>query len=485
MVAKRARIWMVFGFYMCESSIMKTGCRVLGRWLLVLVGPCLWGQSESPLYLPETIFPELAQILQHMEKDAPEMLIQRSLVQAAKADERSRLSRKYPQVTLNLQLANRSEFRESSPTFQNTTQPFGIGRVEQDLYHWGALDAFRDIGKFRKAIEDNNYAETYRLLTLRVRVLYLRLLFARAQTRFYDAEVDRLRRVVDRSRQEAADKIITADQVELARIAVEEALVELDGARDEAQMLEEDLRMATGWNGPIDGAGVDLLERLRELEVAEAAMTAQALDGAVAPPSADLKNKQEEVKIEEAEFTRIRSRNLPLFDVVAEAFQDQIATEGRDNENRTVVAVYLRIDWRIFDGFQTQYQKIASKARQRSLEREADRIAAGDRLEIERLKNNRKILEQRISVWKKRVRLSNNAVERALAEQRNNTATETAVMAVRNELLADQLTLASYRLDLLENSSELLSAFGRDPFGEPKTPLDRPVADVFPTNFYW
>jgi len=479
----RCRFGWFFVFRMFGKQTIETLWRVAGVLLGVAAAPLL--RAESPLYLPESIFPELEEILRVMEEESPEMLVQRARVQAAEAGEEISLAPKWPQVELNLQLTNRSEFRDSDPTFQNTTQPFGVGRLEQELYHWGALDAFRDIAKFRKAIEENNYRETYRMLALRVRSLYLRLLFARAQIAFYEGEVERFERQLSRNEQQATRGQVTADQLEISRLTVEEAMIELDRVRDEAAMLEEDLRLASGWNGPISGPEVKLMERLRQLENAEAAMAAQMLRSAQAPPSVEFENKQRQLDIEEAEYVRIRSQNLPLFDFVAEAYQDQIATEGRDNIDRTVVTAFLRINWYIFDGFQTKYEKIRSKARQRGLEREAEHIAARDELEVERLKNNRKLLERNLRLWERRVAISENALERVQAERDNNTATETDLLAARNELLADRLSLASYRLDLLENSSELLSIFGRDPFGEPKKPMNRPVGEEYPTNFFW
>lgn len=440
--------------------------------------------AESPMRLPETYFPELEQILQHMENESPDMLIQRAKVQAAEAGEHARVAKKWPQVRLNLQLTNRSEFRSSSPTYQNTTQPFGIGRVEQELYHWGALDAWRDMGKFRKAIEENNYNETYRLLTLRVRSLYLRLLFAREQVGYYQAEAIRMQKLLSRSEQQAETGRMTADQLERERLAVEEARIEWERAATEAEMLEEDLRLTTGWDRPINGVDGGLASAVATLDVS----TTEAADEVVAtaaPPSTEYLNKQQELNIEKADYTRIRSKNLPLLDIVGEVFQDQIATQGRDNIDRTVLSIYLRINWHIFDGFETQWQKIQSKAKQRALEREAEHIAAKDKLEIERLIRNRKLLERDINLWERRVVLSRKSLSRVQSEREKNIATDNDVEAARNELLADRLTLVGYRLDLFGNSTELLSLYGQDPYGAPKHPLDQPVEDVYDENFYW
>lgn len=412
------------------------------------------------------------------------MLIQRARVQAAEADEHARLAQKWPQLRMNLQLANRSEFRDGDPEFQNTTQPFGIARLEQELYHWGSLDAWRDIGKFRKSIEENNYNETYRLLVLRVRTLYLRLLFAREQIGYYQAEVSRLQQNLSSSMQQADAGRITSDDLELERLAVEEAQIALERAQDESDMLEEDLRLASGWQAPILGIDQDLLLRLNQMERAEQS-SSEIIATAAAPPSAEYLNKQEELNIEEADFVRIRAKNLPLFDLVAEAYQDQIATQGLDNVDRTVFTVYLRVNWHIFDGFETQWQKIQSKAKQRALQDEAEHIAAKDRLEVERLQRNRKMLQRDIRLWERRVAISENTMERIETEVEKDTATEAELLTARNELLADSLTLASYRLDLLGNSSELLSIYGRDPFATPKHPLEKPVNEVYPENFYW
>ncbi|GHB89847.1 TolC family protein [Cerasicoccus arenae] len=454
----------------------------------VIALTCLLGGSllhaDAPLHLPETLFPELEGILQQMENESPEMLIQRAKVQAAEADEHSRLSKKYPQIYLNLQMMNRSEFRSSSPTYQNTTQPFGVGRLEQELYHWGALDAWRDIGKFRKSIEDNNYNETYRLLTLRVRSLYLRLLFAREQVSYYRAEANRLQKALGTSEQRADSGRITVDQLENERLGAEEADIALSRALDETDMLEEDLRLATGWTGPINGVESGLITQLSALEIAESAM-ADDIIASSAPPSVDYLNKQAELGIEEADYTRIRSKNLPLIDFVIEAYQDQIATEGQDNVDRTVVAAYIRVNWHIFDGFETQWQKIQSKAKQRALEKQAEHIAAKDKLEVERLQRNRTLLERDIRLWSRRVALSENQLQRVVSEREKNTATDNDVMNTRNQLLADQLTLVSYRLDLFGNSTELLSLFGRDPYGAPKQSLDQSVEDVYDENFFW
>ncbi|WP_309400491.1 TolC family protein [Cerasicoccus maritimus] len=448
----------------------------------MLVSPL--AQAASPLALPEDIFPELASILQQMEDESPEMLIHRAKVQAAEAGEHSRLAPKWPQIRLNIQMTNRSEFRESNPTFQNTTQPFGIARLEQELYHWGALDAHRDIGKFQKAIADNNYQETYRLLTLRVRNLYLRLLFSREEVAFYEAEYKRFSQEVDRSLQQADSGRITEDDLESDRLSLEEANIQLDRARDEVQMLEEDLRLASGWQGPIRGSENGLVARFRELEQQQSAEAATVITSAP-PPSVEYLNKQQELNIAEANYTQIQSQNLPILDFVTEAYQDQIASQGQDNIDRTVVAAYLRINWHIFDGFQTQWQKIESKAQQRALELEAEHIAEKDKLEIERLKRDRKLIERDIRLWERRVNLTENQLKRVESDRETNTATESDLLTAQNSLLADRLMLINHRLSLFTNSTELLSVYRQDPFGAPKQPLTKPVQDVFDEDFYW
>lgn len=466
------------------SGDLRTLTTVRAALTLVclLAAPLL--KAETPMTLPETLFPELDRILHKMEEESPEMLIERAKVQAAEADEHARLAPKWPQLRLNVQMTNRSEFRDGNPSYQNTTQPFGIARLEQEIYHWGALDAWRDIGKFRKAMQQNNYNETYRLLTLRVRSLYLRLLFAREQIDYYQAESDRLSTILGRSEQQAKAGRITEDQLEADRLAVEEASIALGRANEDAVMLEEDLRLASGWQEPITGVDGSLAERLVALD-RDLNASASEVVATSAPPSVDYLNKQQELNIEEADYTRIRAKNLPIFDGVVEAYQDQVATQGLDNVDRTVVAVYLRINWHIFDGFETQWQKIQSKAKQRALEREAEHIAEKDKIEVERLHRDRKLLERNIRLWEKRVLLTGNALTRVQSEREKNTATDNDVAAAANELLADELTLASYRLDLFANSTELLSLYGRDPFGAPKHPLDTPVQDVYDENFYW
>lgn len=474
---------MLFRFRMqAVYSVLRSSCGLLALAIALGVAGV---RADEPLRLPETLFPELDSILQQMESESPDMLIQRAKVQAAEAGEHSRVAKKWPQVRLNLQITNRSEFRDGNPSYQNTTQPFGIGRVEQEIYHWGALDAWRDVGKFRKAIEENNYNETYRLLTLRVRSLYLRLLFAREQAGYYTAETERLRQDLTRSEQQAGSGRITADQLELERLAVEEAAIEMDRSADEVAMLEEDLCLATGWAGPILGVDGGLLQRLDTLEAVTAKAAGEAIATAAAPPSNDYLNKQQELNIEQADYVRIRSQNLPLLDIVAEAYQDQIATQGLDNVDRTVVAVYLRVNWHIFDGFETQWQKIQSKAKQRALEREAEHIAAQDKLEVERLRRDRSLLERDVRLWERRVAISENTLQRVQAEREKNTATAGDLFAARNELFADELTLASYRLDLLSNSAELLSVFGQDPYGAPKQPISKPLDEVYDETFYW
>ncbi len=449
---------------------------------LLLAGPMI--QAEEPLHLPETVFPELESILKQMEDESPEMLIHRARVQAAEANEKAQLSPKWPKIHLNLQMTNRSEFRDSNPTYQNTTQPFGIARLEQDLYHWGALDAQRDIGQFQKAISENNYAETYRLLTLRVRTLYLRLLFTREQIAYYRAESERYMQSLERSEQQAESGRITQDQLENDHLALEEANIQLERTTSEAEMLEEDLRLATGWQGPIDGPTQGLLQRFTELEQEEASMAAEVISSS-APPSLAYKNKEQELKIAEAQYVRIRAQNMPLLDFVTEAYQDQIASQGQDNIDRTVVAVYLRVNWNIFDGFKTKWDKIQSKAQQRALKLQAEHIAQKDKLEVDRLRRDRKLIERDINLWERRVALSENQVKRVQAEREKNTATESDLIAAENTLLADRLTLVNYRLSLFTNSTELLSIFGDDPFGAPKHSLEEPVQDVYDEDFYW
>ncbi|WP_309386541.1 TolC family protein [Cerasicoccus frondis] len=467
---------------MFGAPLTKTLIRTTAALIALLAAPHV--QADATLSLPETVFPELESILKQMEGESPDMLIRRAQVQAAEAAEQSRLAPKWPQVRLNLQMMNRSEFRSSDPTYQNTTQPFGIARLEQELYHWGALDAHRDIGKFEKAIADNNYQETYRLLTLRVRSLYLRLLFAREQVGFYQAESNRLQQSLSRSQQQSDAGRITADQLESDRLNLEESDIQLDRSRDEAQMLEEDLRLASGWQGPINGPTDGLLQRFQALALEEAESAAEIITSQ-APPSVEYLNKQQQLNIAEANYTQIRSQNLPLLDFVTEAYQDQIATQGRDNIDRTVLAVYLRVNWHIFDGFQTKWEKIRSKAEQRALQVQAEHIAEKDKLDVERLKRERKLIERDIALWERRVSLSDNQLKRVQVDREKNTATENDLLSAQNTLLADRLTLANYRLSLFNNSTELLSLYGKDPFGAPKHPAIKPVEEEFDENFFW
>jgi len=453
---------------MHSREMMMTGLRGSGFLLVFLVATLgsVWGQTfparpkptnDVSAILPETHFPELQAVLTQLDAEAPELLIRRAEIAESEALEGVALSRKWVRVRGNAGGALRNAWREDDRGHEIEILPVAELEATQPLYRWGALDAARDQAKLRTALAERRYTEVYRLLLIRVREEYLNLVALNSQMALADAKLKREQQRLSEVRDAFAGGTATEETLNEAQLDAEEAAL----MKEEVSLIKNEavarFRLLTNWQGPLDLTG-HLVDRPAPLppHLAEV-MTRQA------PQPAEVTAKRMEIEIEEQEEIIIEAQTLPQVDLVGAFYYDEIESADREDVGQFVLDTGLVVTWNIFDGWQTKYELIASKARQRKLEREMEQIEAENLVELQRLKDQRSLLEQRLRVAEQRVDLRQRVLSQRQQEARVDV-TPGEVENARLALVEARVRREETAFEIVLNATRLASLYGLDPY---------------------
>jgi len=411
--------------------------------------------------VPESLFVELRQVLAGLPCNAPTALISEEDKAAAKGQRLADRSHRLPRAAGTLGVQREAKTRGSLSEFIYRTVPVLGAEVTQPIFHWGALEARSEMGDLRVEAAQYQYEGTMRGLVLEVRRRYLDILIQRARLALLEQNCD----IADKNHKREQNRYNLG---EATRLNLDESLVVLTEVKSrkialikELQNQEYYFRNIAGWDGPINGKlpfDWEMPERVSEL-VADGFLAANQVH-----PGERFYALEREGKLEKLNYKVINARLLPIFNARGGVYESLLESpDSTTTQNETNFFVGVSVEWRVFDGFETKGMKLASKARSRRLSREAKWELERRDLEVHSLVERIGLSLESIELLESRLNISDAVLARKHHEYADLRITSTDYLSSRLSRDDSRINLLEARVNLLYDSSVLLSYVGRDP----------------------
>ena len=317
------------------------------------------------ILLPEQAFPELSDILRKAEENAPQILIRSELVTEAEGNKKSMASRKLPQLSGGYQVLAIIRKRDNEDNFSKAQYvPTGSLTLSQALYHWGSIDAEKRIGEIQHKLSKMDFNQAKAHLLKEIRRSYLEIYALNFNKQLAEEKLELAQKNLKDAEDKAAMKIVSAHQLDIARIQYNEAQFELAYISNNLENATSYFCDLTGGEKPNMGQSLppqklaqSILDKNPQLDPTDLSPRYYALE--------------QELEIEKNNFIRIHSEQLPKLNFLTGVFEDNVdSTTSDSGVRRANVFAGLEVRWNIFDGFRTEGQRITSKAKQRRIKLE-------------------------------------------------------------------------------------------------------------------
>jgi outer membrane protein TolC len=411
--------------------------------------------------VPESLFSELRQVIAGLPENAPSALILAEDKTAAAGQRLADHSHRLPRMAGSFGVQREAKTRGSLDQFIYRTVPVLGAEVTQPLFHWGALKARSQMGDLRVEAAQYQYEGSMRSLVLEVRRRYLDILILRARLAVLEQNCD----IAAQNHQREQSRY---QHGESTRLNVDESLVVLSEVKSrkialikELQNQEYYFRNIAGWDGPIEGElplDWEMPERLSEL-IADTFLETNQIH-----PGERFYALERERKFEKLNYKVINARLLPIVNARGGVYESLLESpDSTDTQNETNFFVGVNVEWRVFDGFETKGLKLVSKARSRRLAREARWELERRELEVVSLVERIGLSVESIALLESRLSISNAILERKHHEYADLRITSTDYLSAKLSRDDARLNLLEARVNLLYDSSMLLSYVGQDP----------------------
>jgi outer membrane protein len=452
----------------------KRPLRLVLAAVFCLGNPVLSGQSlhEAEALLPENLLPGFRTLVAGSHEQSNRLQQEQARLEEARGEVQATDAANRPRVSFNARIVGQHEERigAENENFQPSRVILGSSlQLTQPLYAWGALEAQKDIGRFREEATQASVGHMRESIFLELRSVVLDWLIAlqsREVARESLALAERLEKAQDRLHEQG--NASTQEWLE-AGIAAREARDNLASAEAYIRELQSRLQLIAGVEA---GGLLSVQTAFPEFTPLPDSVLDALVTRARQHQSPSEKAVEANLKVEEANFKRLQANNKPHVDFIAGAFTDAVddfRPEGVETVPRVIGFAGVQIRWNLFDGFENQGRKIASLARQRRQELIMAETSAQVEQQIRQLLERLRLGAEQIEGRRQRVELIQRRLLLLEAEQQAGRFSIT-------DLLEERLRFERTRQNLLQASKDYLINLTRlyiFAFGDPLTPAQK------------
>jgi outer membrane protein TolC len=379
-------------------------------------------------------------------------------------------------------------FEDAGIVLDGGDNPFGVSNqfqnalsITQTLYNGSAFAAI----KGAKSLKDINQAaltEQQQVAIDQTRQLYYGALLARQQAEVVRASVTRTEATLDETARRVAQGVLPKFERLTAEVEVANQQTQLIEAQNAAVLAQNNLLFALGLPvnqrvalvGELDLPGDVFLETV-SFDDAVATAFERRPDLEQARLAIDLQQVQREIT--RAEYYPGLSAFVNLNYVGSVPDERTTAIQGADpNDPFAVtsnsrgffdsaywnpsVAVGVRLNWNLFNGFQTSYRAQQNTIEIQKAEVQLERAVQGAVLDVEQALRNLASARQRIAAQEQTVQTAQVAYDFAAERLRTGVATQIDVRLASTQLDQSQLGFLQAVYDYLVARSELQRAIG-------------------------
>lgn len=306
--------------------------------------------------MPEEIFPELRAVIDIAVRSAPVLTIENLRVNQMEANRKVRASSLYPKLYFSTDVGGRRKDIGSVSSTEAQAR-YNLTLI-QPLYHWGSLQAEKQIGEIELDLAHIGRVRSYLNFYAQLNSVFLDLVVQNQAVKKaqLDSELSAERLESARKRLEGGD--LPAGAFQEQSFAHREKEVALRRANGTLENLRQRFRTLAGLNeeyvlhlpDEIPPASFELDSAKKLVENYRRVMVEQSLE---------LKTLVMQKAIEEENLSIHQNRLKPKINLVARSLQDveTLATDLAGDLERREIFAGINVDWQIFDGWASKSRK--------------------------------------------------------------------------------------------------------------------------------
>ena len=420
--------------------------------------------NKFSLPFPEAYLPELNSIIRIALDFSPEIIVSKAREVESKYNQKALRSIRIPKVRIDGHFVHQEEYRSSSPTHQVTRRPFSVMTISQPLYHWGALRSQIKQSEIQFLILREHLNESLRLLLLDTRSQYFKLLIIKNEIAFHEEELQLQKRILNISVQNRKKSRFTEDQYPNERLRLQEGELSLARLRQCANNLELMLKIRSGWRHPIILNCENIASQVHTLKAVYDSTIIDELQISGPIRSAGILIKNNELKYEKLNYTVLSSNSLPKINLVTTIQNDKVEIAKDSTSNRLLLQSFMQVNWQLFDGFQTRYQKLASRQRQLRIVSELKRAEKEIHSEVERSFYEWKLSCQEVSLRRDYLKLEASNLKRICESIKINRSIKNDLMQAQHNYNGSNLSLLRSEINSINNICNMISVYSEESF---------------------
>ena len=443
-----------------KSASIVTCRRRLPTALLPVILACasICGGMESlagNLQLPEEIFPELRAVIDTAVRSAPVLTIETLRVNQMEANRKVRASSLYPKLHFSTDAGSRRKDIGSVSSTQGQAR-YNLTLI-QPLYHWGSLQAEKQIGEIELDLAHLGRVRSYLNLYAQLNSVFLDLVVQNQAVKKaqLDSELSAERLESARTRMEDGD--LPAGVFQEQSFAHREKELELRRATGALENLRQRFRVLAGLNEEyvlhlpeeIPAAAFDLDSTEKLVADYRRVMAEQSLE---------LKSLVMQKTIEEKTLSIHQNHLKPKINLVARSLQDveTVATDLAGDLERREIFAGINVDWQIFDGWASRGRKEMTLERIRQRQTDYEQACDGILASLQYLDLNFKLDYEMADISDQRYLRQKEIYSQKEKDFAEGIISPDAFAAERLRLEQSRLSAQRHRADLYQSLTFLL-----------------------------
>ncbi|HTB80562.1 MAG TPA: TolC family protein [Opitutaceae bacterium] len=419
-----------------------------------------------PVTLPEDLLPGLRDVLHRALQESPQMISHNLDLAAQEANRYQQAAQLWPSLSGNFNYAyNQSVLTSNANTNTRSSGLVFSVNLYQPIFHWGALEAVKDISHLQIKISERRYAEAYGQLATTLRSQYLSLIAQKVQLRNVRFSIGQTKTAVAVVEDRFKSGTATQDELTNAHLQLDEANLNLDRTVDGFAYSQHLFALTAGVPELSDAAVPDEIPK----PVYAADTTAALLRNFVH----DGLNNTFEVKIYDYQIRQsdlnykiAKYRLYPRFDLalgVNEQNQTNATTSAISQTSVLSDYVALAASWNIFDGFATRGARLAALTSKRQAERDRTTYVDQTLAQAHEMERQLEFSARAMSIAEQRFGLSAQAWQRAKDDFKLHNLSQAEMDQATISFYQSQSAIFGARADFLSQWSGYLSLLGIDP----------------------
>lgn len=421
--------------------------------------------SASPLPLPENSFPQLDGYLRNAVEQAPRMVSRNLDLEIAEAGRVQARSGLLPSVGGYFRYTRTRDDRADQADTLDVDKTYYDFSLTQPLYHWKALWNSARMGEIQKEIARGNFRQAYRLLAQEIRSGYLNLIIKKASNGRALIYLNNQREQLKAVEESFAKKTIAEAQVSIARLAVEQAELALDRAREDMRSSLESFTRLAGLKEPLTEEM--LPETIPDFSYDPSAVNSLLSSFLSAPEVAtvDAQNYRYQIQIEKLNYDVQKVRLLPKFSAVMGANQDEQSYTVNVAQRYQVNSLYagVQVNWTIFDGYSASAAKRSSLARRRELELDYKNYSADVQAAAQSQARQINFSARGMSIANRNLEGGQGLLKQRMEEAQRGQASENDVRTAELALVDSRINAFNARMDYIMKLAEFQGLTAADP----------------------